>query len=184
MANPPPFIALLRGINVGTAKRVPMAELRAVLAGLGYTGVATLLNSGNAVFHAAQATPAGLAAAIEKAVAGRLGVDVPVIVKSAKELAAIAAGNTLAASALDPSRLFVVFVQDRKALPELARIAQMVLAPERFVIGANAAYLDCPDGILQSQAGRALLGAAGPLVTTRNWATVLKLQTLTHATAA
>lgn len=50
----PIFVALLRGVNVGKAKRVPMAELRALLAGLGHTGVATLLNSGNAVFSAAK----------------------------------------------------------------------------------------------------------------------------------
>ena len=54
----PTFVALLRGVNVGKAKRVPMAELRALLSGLGYTGVATLLNSGNAVFHAPRGTPA------------------------------------------------------------------------------------------------------------------------------
>jgi uncharacterized protein (DUF1697 family) len=44
----PRFVALLRGVNVGKAKRVPMAQLRAWLAELGYSGVATLLNSGNA----------------------------------------------------------------------------------------------------------------------------------------
>ena len=46
----PAFLALLRGVNVGKAKRVPMAELRRVLEDLGCTNVATLLNSGNAVF--------------------------------------------------------------------------------------------------------------------------------------
>jgi uncharacterized protein (DUF1697 family) len=169
------FIALLRGVNVGKAKRVPMAALRELLAGLGYTGVATLLNSGNAVFRAAQSSPAVLAAAIEKAIASRLGVDVPVIVKSAKELSAIAAANTLAAAALDPSRLLVVFVQDRKALAQLAAIGLLVKTPEQFVIGADAAYLDCPGGILESRAAKALLGSAGLSATTRNWATVQKL---------
>ena len=48
----PTFVALLRGVNVGKAKRVPMTDLRARLSGLGYTGVTTLLNSGNAVFRA------------------------------------------------------------------------------------------------------------------------------------
>ncbi len=47
----PVYVALLRGVNVGKAKRVPMADLRAVLAGLDCTDVATLLNSGNAVFR-------------------------------------------------------------------------------------------------------------------------------------
>lgn len=48
----PKFVALLRGVNVGGAKRVPMAQLRTLLSDLGYTQVATLLNSGNAVFGA------------------------------------------------------------------------------------------------------------------------------------
>ena len=53
----PTFVALLRGVNVGKSKRVPMGELRALLSGMGYTGVATLLNSGNAVFRARGGTP-------------------------------------------------------------------------------------------------------------------------------
>ena len=46
------YIALWRGINVGKAKRLAMADLKALLAELGATDVATLLNSGNAVFDA------------------------------------------------------------------------------------------------------------------------------------
>ena len=43
----PTWIALLRGVNVGRAKRVAMADLRSLLEGLGCTEVRTLLNSGN-----------------------------------------------------------------------------------------------------------------------------------------
>ena len=82
------FVALLRGVNVGKATRVPMAEFRALLVGLGYTRVVTLLNSGNAVFRAAGGAPADHAAAIAAALAAQLNVEVPVIVKSAAELAA------------------------------------------------------------------------------------------------
>ena len=92
----PAFVALLRGVNVGKAKRVPMAEFRGLLSGLGYTGVETLLNSGNAVFRASAGTPARHAASIAAALSSRLGVDVPVVVKSAKELAAIVAENPIA----------------------------------------------------------------------------------------
>ena len=60
----PAFIALLRGVNVGGAKRVPMADWRALLAELGYTRVATLLNSGNAVFHATGGASASAAAPV------------------------------------------------------------------------------------------------------------------------
>jgi uncharacterized protein (DUF1697 family) len=174
----PTFVALLRGVNVGKAKRVPMAELRALLAGLGYDAVATLLNSGNAVFRAASRTPAKLAADIHAAIADRLGVDVPVIVKSAKDLDAIVAGNPIVATEDQHSRFLVAFVQDAKALPGLAAIEPLLVPPERFATGTHAAYLLCANGILESKAGEALLGKAGKAATTRNWATVLKLQAL------
>jgi uncharacterized protein (DUF1697 family) len=174
----PTFVALLRGINVGKAKRVPMAQLRALLAGQGFTGVATLLNSGNAVFRAAKGTPAGYAKDVAAAISAKLKFQVPVIVKSAKELAAIVSGNPLAARGRDHSRLLVAFVQDARALSELDSIGQLVVPPEQFVVGSHAAYLYCPTGILESKAWEALLGKSGMQVTTRNWATVLKLMAL------
>lgn len=172
------FIALLRGVNVGKTKRVPMAAWRELLAGLGYSDVATLLNSGNAVFGAAKGTPVVHAAAIRAAISSELQVDVPVIVKSAKELAAIVAGNPFAATCAEPSRLLVAFAPDRAALMSLAPLGALAAAPERFAIGAHAAYLECPEGILQSKVGEAMLGKVGRQATSRNWATVLKLQAL------
>lgn len=175
----PTFVALLRGVNVGKAKRVPMAELRALLGDLGYTGVATLLNSGNAVFDATKGSPATHAADIAGAIASKLHVDVPVIVKSAEELASIVDDNTLAPEASDHSRLLVAFVQDPVDLqPLVAGTEPWVVAPERFLVGRSAAYLHCANGILESKAATALLGKAGKAATTRNWATVLKLKAL------
>ena len=171
------FIALLRGINVGKAKRVAMADLRDLMTGLGYSDVATLLNSGNVVFRAAKGTRVTLAAEIAGAISTNLKVDVPVIVKSARNLTAIVSENPLAGKASDHSRLLVAFVQDKKALSDLAAIGPLVVPPEQFAVGNNAAYLYCVSGILGSKAGEALL-KAGRLATTRNWATVLKLQAL------
>ena len=176
----PTFVALLRGINVGKAKRVSMAELRALLSGLGYTGVATLLNSGNAVFHAPGGRPAKHSADIAAAISRRLKMEVQVIVKSASELAIVISENPLKAKAEEHPRFLVAFVQDRKALSSLAVIEPLVVPPEKFSIGKNAAYLLCATGILQSKAWNALLGKAGRSATTRNWATVLKLQALAN----
>ena len=177
----PTFVALLRGVNVGKAKRVPMAELRALLSGLGYTGVATLLNSGNAVFRAARGTPAKHSADIAAAISTQLNVEVPVIVKSASELATIVSENPVKPAADEHSRYLVAFVQDTKALSGLAAIESLAVPPEQFAIGKNAAYLLCAAGILQSKAGEALLGKVGKSATTRNWSTVLKLQALANA---
>ncbi len=178
----PKFVALLRGINVGKAKRIPMAELRAVLTRLGYTGVATLLNSGNAVFQAAAGTSADHARKIAAAIAAQLKVDVPVVVKSARELSAIIAANPIAADAADHARLLVAFVQDAKSLPDLRAIQSLVVPPERFAVGRNVAYLFCANGILESKAAVALLGRAGRRATSRNLATALKLEALTKST--
>jgi uncharacterized protein (DUF1697 family) len=177
-SSPSTFVALLRGVNVGKAKRVPMADLRGLLGDLGYTEVATLLNSGNAVFRAAKGTAAHHAISIRGAIASRMEIEVPVIVTSAKGLSAIVSGNSLARDAQDHSRLLVAFAQDAKALAGLADIARLVVPPERFVLGKTAAYLYCGGGILESKAGVALLGKAGSGATTRNWATVLKLDAL------
>jgi uncharacterized protein (DUF1697 family) len=176
----PIFVALLRGVNVGKAKRVSMAELRALLSGLGYTGVATLLNSGNAVFHAARGTPAKHAVAIAAAISTQLKVEVPVIVKSANELAAIISENPIKAGAEEYPRFLVAFVQDTSALSGLAAIEALVVPPEQFAVGNNAAYLLFARGILKSKAGEALLSKVGKSVTTRNWATVLKLHALAN----
>ena len=178
----PAFVVLLRGVNVGKANRVPMAEFRGLLSGLGYTGVETLLNSGNAVFRAAGGTPARHAASIAAALSTRLGVDVPVVVKSAKELAAIVAENPIAVGAEYHARFLVVFAQDDQALAGLAALQPLVAPPERFAAGQHAAYLLCASGILESKAGAALLGKAGRAATTRNWVTTLKLHALASAT--
>ena len=172
----PTFVALLRGVNVGKAKRVPMAELRTLLSGLGYTGVTTLLNSGNAVFRAAKGTSARHAAAIAASISDQFKIEVPVIVKSAKELAAIVSENPIDAEAREHSRFLVAFVQDTKVLAGLVAIESLVAPPEQFALGKNAAYLLCAAGILESKAAKALLDQAGRSATTRNWATVLKLQ--------
>lgn len=175
----PKFIALLRGINVGKAKRVPMADLRALLAELGYTQIATLLNSGNAVFRSTKGTSAQHAGRIAAAIRDQLKLEVPVVVKSATELTNIVSENLLAEeAAAHHSQLLVVFAQSTATLSELGAVESLVVLPEQFLVGQSAAYLHCASGILESKAGEALLGKAGKSITTRNWATVLKLQAL------
>ena len=177
------YVALLRGVNVGKAKRVPMAEFKKLLAGLGHEDVVTLLNSGNAVFRSKSVAPARIASDIAGAISRKLTVEVPVIVKSAKEIAAIVADNPFEVDASEHSRFLVVFTQDSATLAELAAIPSLATPPERFAIGRHAAYLHCAEGILKSKAGEALLGRIGRRATTRNLATTLKLLALAGKTA-
>jgi uncharacterized protein (DUF1697 family) len=177
------FVALLRGVNVGKAKRVAMADLRALLESLGYSGVRTLLNSGNAVFDASARSPATHARRIQGALARDLGVDVLVIVKSAEDLAAVIAGNGLEEGASDPSRLLVAFTHDAPSLAALQSLASLGCASDKLLVGEHAAYVWCANGLLESKVAVAMLGGLGASGTTRNWATVTKLQALLQADA-
>jgi uncharacterized protein (DUF1697 family) len=174
----PRYVALFRGINVGKAKRIAMAELRELLGKIGYTEVATLLNSGNVVFTGKSEPNARHAARIREAVAKKLGVDAVVVVKSAKELAAIIEGNAVGKVATDPSRLLVALVQDDKGLKAVKKLMVEDLGGERLHVGAQAAYLWCAHGILESRALEKLLVGLSGLGTTRNWATLGKIQAL------
>lgn len=171
----PRFVALLRGINVGKANRIAMADLQALLADLGYEDVSTLLASGNALFSAPGRSAAKHGKAIRAALAERHGFDVPVQVRTEAELREIARENPLAESAIDPSRRLVVFPEDADALAGMAALAPLAEAPERFEVGRLAAYAACPDGLLESPVAKELLGPAGRRTTTRNWKTVLRI---------
>jgi uncharacterized protein (DUF1697 family) len=174
----PRYVALLRGVNVGTGNRVPMASFRAVVDAAGGRDVRTLLNSGNAVFSHAARRPEALALDIRAGLETSAAVSVPVVVLSSAVLDEVIRDNVLAPFCDDPSRLLVAFAQDPAAIRELTPLGDLAAPPERFHVGGRAAYLWCPAGFMASRAAVALLGKAGRAVTTRNWATVLKLQAL------
>src|SRR5258705_13773818 len=98
-------VALLRGINVGTAKRVAMADLQSLVEELGHGDVRTLLNSGNVVFTLRRGTSGEAATRIETAIASRLGVETRVTVLKGRDIVAAVRDSPLATLADDPSRL-------------------------------------------------------------------------------
>lgn len=169
-------IALLRGINVGRSRRIAMAELRALFEELGFAHVQTVLNSGNVVFDAAPAGPHRLAARIEEGIRAHLGFEVPVIAVAAERLDVIVAQNTLAGAQAEASKLLVAFVSGEAVLDRVRPLLGQSWAGEALAVGRHAAYLHCPGGIVESGLLRAFSRATGDAATTRNWATVLKLQ--------
>lgn len=174
-------VALVRGINVGRAKRIAMADLRALFESLGYRDVKTLLNSGNVVFTVPGTGRTNPAARIEKAMAERLGVSARVTVIGAKEIAAAVAENPLLNVAGDPSRLLVTVLNDPADRTRLEPLAQQDWAPDALAVGKRVAYLWCATGILDSRLAAAVNRALGDRATARNWATMLKLEALVEA---
>ena len=166
----PTYVALLRGINVGKAKQVSMTDLVAVVQACGGTDVHTVLRSGNVVFGSEGPVAA---AAIEAALVRRTGVASSVLVVGGDALLRIAAENPLIEVATDPSRLMVGFTSqppDGSLAPDAAS-----LAPEVLVVGERAVYQWCPDGVMASRVPASFWKGVAPVVTVRNWRTVLRL---------
>lgn len=172
-------VALLRGINVGRAKRVAMADLRALVEGLGYSDVRTLLNSGNIVFTVPKAVKGDAAFRIEESLATKLGISARVTVLMASELAAIVEDNPLLEIANDPSRLLVAVLNDKTDKKRLEPLLKQDWAPDVLAIGERVAYVWCSEGILASRLAEAIGRVLRDAATTRNWATILKLHALT-----
>ena len=170
-------VAFLRGINVGRAKRVAMADLRKLLGDLGMTEVNTVLNSGNVVFNAGTVSPADSATQIEEALVLKLGVAARVTVLSHVQFDELMSENTLAPST-DASRLLALVINNPVDVQRIAPLLQQQWHPEALVAGKWAAYAWCPDGVLASKVIAALGLLLGDGVTSRNWATMNKLHVM------
>jgi uncharacterized protein (DUF1697 family) len=169
-------IALIRGINVGRGKRVSMSDLSQLVSDLGHTNVRTLLNSGNVLFQSPRPNVVKLSSRIEAAIAAKCGFSAMVTVITAEELASIIDENPLLKVATDPSKHLVAFASRPELLAPLRPMLKEEWSPDALAITSRAAYLWCSAGILDSKVSQAFARNAGTSVTTRNWATVLKLQ--------
>ncbi len=171
-------IVLLRGINVGRAKRIAMADLRTLFEALGFTEVRTVLNSGNVVFGGSKLAQPAAAAAIEEALVQKLGVASRVTVLSAAELDQVIDGNPLVAQSTDHARLVAFMLSGAGQRKLLEPLAEQDWAPGALALGKRAAYVWCPGGVLDSAAAAAVAKLLGDGSTSRNWNTMLKLHAL------
>jgi uncharacterized protein (DUF1697 family) len=155
-----------------------MADLRLLVEELGYTEVRSLLNSGNVVFRAQGVSAPEAAAAIEEAMVLRLGVAARVFVLDREEMAAIVTANPLLGVADNHARLMVFLLGDPAQRERLAALAEQDWGCEQLALGERAAYVWCPDGILDSAPAAALGKQLGDGTTSRNWNTLMKLHAM------
>jgi uncharacterized protein (DUF1697 family) len=172
----PRYVALLRGINVGRAKAISMAQLASVFSGLAFMDVTTLLRSGNVMFGSDEAVPHDTPSRIEAAILAATGVQSSVLLLDAAEFSAILEASPLVDIATDGSKSFITFVTSMPTSIELPDAAS--LAPEVLAMGPAAVYQWMPDGSLQTRVPRSFWKQFDAPVTTRNWNTVLKLRAL------
>lgn len=168
-------VALLRGINIGPRNRIAMPALREALSEAGYQDVETYVQSGNVVLGS-EGDAVDLERSLERLIEERFGLSVPVIVRSAAELARVVELNPLADVASDPKRYQVAFL--RSALPEEAAavLHAAAIEPERVVIDGHEIYAWHPEGIARSKLWSTIASKRlGVDATARNWTTVTTL---------
>ncbi|MEV0975591.1 DUF1697 domain-containing protein [Streptomyces sp. NPDC049915] len=176
------YAALLRGINVGGSRKLPMADLRTLMTGLGLDDVRTYLQSGQAVFSSAHGDEDSLAADLTAAIEGQFGFRVDVIVRDHAYLRAVADACPFPAAELEGKQLHVTYFSEQVGPERFAEIDPAAYAPEEFRLGDRALYLYAPDGLGRSKLAEALSRPRvnkGVIATSRNWNTVVKLVELT-----
>jgi uncharacterized protein (DUF1697 family) len=178
------YIALLRGVNVGRAKRIAMADLRKLIADLGYEHVRSVLNSGNVVFTGPVKPHDTVAAEIEEALVLKLGVAARTLVLDCRELQAIMSSNPLLELATDHARLLTFILAGPHSRQAIEALCGQDWHPGAMALGERAAYVWCPSGILDSTAAAALGKQLGDATTARNWATLSKLHALCQESPA
>lgn len=177
------YAALLRGINVGGSRKVPMAELRTLIEGLGHQDVRTHLQSGQAVFTSGHGDEDTLAAELSAAIERHFGFGVDVIVRDHAYLKAVADACPFPAGTLEPKQLHVTYFSEPVTADRFAEIDQDAFLPEEFRLGDRVLYLYAPNGLGRSKLAEHLSKPRlnkGVVATTRNWNTVLKLVELTE----
>jgi uncharacterized protein (DUF1697 family) len=169
-------IALLRGINVGGHKKVPMADLRAALADAGFEDVKTYVQSGNVALTAKERSPAKVGRKIEQAIEDAFGFDVAVVVRSREEIAALVEDDPLGDVATNPTYRVVVFLAEKLDPKRVADVDPAAFAPEAFALRDYEIVMWAPDGQRDSKLVKTLSEKrTGVVGTARNWKTVLKL---------
>ena len=172
------YAVLVRGINVGRAHRIAMAELRELLTAEGHRAVRTLLQSGNVVLES-ELSPGELTPSVERALERRFGFPVPTVVRTADELLAVVGKDPLGPVATDPARYVVSFFAGAVPAELEQRLRSVDPVDDEFRVDGRELYLWCPHGQLQSPLSAALgKHRTGPVGTARNWSTVLKLADL------
>jgi uncharacterized protein (DUF1697 family) len=177
------FVALMRSINVGSTRKLPMAELRALCVKLGWQRPETYIQSGNLIVDA-EIEADQVRGVLEKAIAARFNLRVDVVVRPASQWNRYVAANPFANDvATLPKMLHLYLSRDplkASAATELERKAQ---AGERMALAGGALWIDYgANGVGKSKLTPVLVDkACGSPSTGRNWNSVLKIGEMIEA---
>jgi uncharacterized protein (DUF1697 family) len=171
------WVALVRGINVGRAKRIAMSDLRTMLASLGYADVRTHGQSGNAIFASGQRNAQSLEEEISSRIRADFGMDASVLLRTAAEFAAVVKANPFVARGVPSGELHAAFFSAQPDAAKTADVDRDAYKPDEFAFGKRVVYVRLLNGVMGSTLPdweRTL----GVRATQRNWNTTTKLRDL------
>jgi uncharacterized protein (DUF1697 family) len=169
------WIALLRGINVVGANKVPMKELAAALERAGFRSVRTYIQSGNVIFQSPTGTARSLSTRIAQLVRRKFGFEPKVMVISGKELAQAVGANPFPGAHENHKSLHLFFLSERPLAPDLEPLSRLDLGREEFALKGSVFYLYTPDGFPESLVRSRFERCLGVAATGRNWRTANEL---------
>ncbi|MEO8265183.1 MAG: DUF1697 domain-containing protein [Ilumatobacteraceae bacterium] len=143
------WIVLLRGVNVGGANRLGMAELRTAMTELGHTGVSTYIQSGNIVLTSSAADRAELATEICTVVRSRFGLSISAVLRTHDELRAALAANPFEGE--EGTRMLIMFLSDVPAPDDVVLLEPDRFLPDRFALIGSELYGLYPNGAGRSK---------------------------------
>ena len=171
-----PYVALLRGINVGGKHSVPMKLLATMFNDAGCENVQTYIQSGNVVFSAPAAVVAKLPAAISQAIQKQLGHEVPVVIRTADQMKNVIAGNPFAERKDFSDFSHVVFFSGRFSPTNIQQLDPKRSPGDEFQCRECEVYLWLPNGAGRTKLNSTYLDKTlAGTGTQRNWRTVVKL---------
>jgi uncharacterized protein (DUF1697 family) len=144
------WIVLLRGVNVGGANRLAMADLRALVDSLGHTAVSTYIQSGNIVLTSARSDRRALAAEICAGIEQMHGLSVSAVLRTPEELRAALAANPFTTEP-EATKVLITFLSDVPAPEQLAKLEGDRFVPDRFQLLGSEIYLHYPTGAGRSK---------------------------------
>ncbi|MGR3341729.1 MAG: DUF1697 domain-containing protein [Paracoccaceae bacterium] len=174
------WIALLRGVNVGGHKNLPMAEFRGLLGDLGFEDAATYLQSGNAVFRA-NGTSSKIAANIAASAHEEFGYQVDVFVQSLGDLQDAVGANPFPQAEKHPKSLHLFFLAEPVDTLDVEAMKFHATRGEEFHCSDKVFYLYAPNGFGQSELAAKLGRFIKTSMTGRNLRTCHQIIELANA---
>lgn len=169
------YAALMRAVNVGGQGALQMAQVRAMLAELGFDDPQTLLASGNAILGS-DLEPAEIEKAFEAAIEQRFAFRTDVLVRDVDQLKAVVAQNPFPAFAKERPSTFIAYFLRGEVVGDLADLKPFCVFDEEIAVGPGCLYLCYPDGSGKSKlSGATIERKLKVRGTGRNWNTVGKL---------